>query len=101
MDFEINGEMVSELASELETAASSVNDNVSAVYAAIDAMNEAWSGPSYDDFKATANGYKAYLDAITENYHVWSQLVVSIIYCQYISDFFNEIEKAYSELGGS
>ncbi len=100
MDFEINREDLWELYNELSTAASNVESNIGLIYQGIDAMNEAWSGPSYDDFKLKAESYRKYLDALRENYNVWGKIVVDKLLSGVVQDLSDKIQEAYDALGG-
>ena len=100
MDFEINREDLWELYNELSTAASNVESNIGLIYQGIDAMNEAWAGTSYDEFRNKAGEYRKYLDALRENYNVWARIVYDKLLDGLVQELSDKIQAAYDALGG-
>ncbi len=101
MDLMVDKDKLMELIRTLDDASGVVENNTDTIYRGIDAMEGSWSGPEYDDFKTKAGEFRNYFASMSDQYKVMSQFLISDIKNEVISDFFNAIEEAYNELGGS
>lgn len=99
-NFAVNHEMSQEISTELSRVAEETENIIGKIYSEINALGDAWSGTSYEVFKAKCLEYEPALSALVYQLQAFSKMYSDESVGGGITNLAQEISDAYDILNG-